>query len=294
MAEEVSAVSERLGLIAGDGDLPALIARAAHRSGALIHAVGFPGITDPSLEEYVDRLDWVRLGQVAAVLESLHGAGVKDALLAGKVTKAHLYQHRDSLELDAMASSVLGRLADRADDSLLLAIADLLAEEGIALRAQSEFVPELLAPAGPLGRHRPTQAELEDVRFGARMARELGRLDVGQTVVVARGAVLALEAVEGTDAAIARGCELGGPGGVVVKLAKPNQDPRFDVPAVGPGTLRAAMAGRARVLAFETGQTLLLDRPSLVSEADRAEIVLLGITPGILEASVDAFGEGAG
>lgn len=268
-----------LGLIAGRGRFPLDVARAARRRGERVVAVGFHGETDAALEREADAFTWVRLGELERLIQGLRAGGVRDAVMAGKVPKTRLYADPESLRPDARALRMLAGLADRKDDTLLSALAGELASDGIRLRPQPEVAPELFAGAGPLGRTAPTGAQRADIAFAWPIAKALGDLDVGQTVVVRDGAVLALEAIEGTDAAIARGAALApGRGVVVVKVAKPRQDPRFDMPAIGLETLKVLGAGGA--LAFEAGSTVVLDRDELAREADARGIPVVGIPAG--------------
>jgi DUF1009 family protein len=186
---------------------------------------------------------------------------------------------------DARALALLQGLADRTDDSMLGTLADAILQEGFRLRGQAELAPHLLAERGQLGAVSPTAEQRRDVAFGWPIAKALGALDVGQSVIVQDRAVLALEAVEGTDAAITRGCSLGekGRGSCVVKVAKPSQDPRFDVPTVGPNTLRSMLAAGADVLAVEAGRTIVLEREQLVREADSHGVAVLGLDQATLE-----------
>ncbi len=266
-----------LGLIAGFGRFPVQLARAARRHGRAIAAVGIHGLVDPGLEAEVDAFTELRLGEVARLFATLREAGVRDVVFAGKVPKT-LLARPEELHLDARALALLHGFADRKDDSILGALADAIEAEGFVLLPQLALAPELTATEGPVGGVEPTPAQLADAAFGWPVAKSLGELDVGQTVVVQDRAVLALEAIEGTDAAIARGCALGRPGACVVKVAKPRQDPRFDVPAVGPATLRSMAEGGAALLAVEAGATLLLERESLIAEADAAGIAVVGLS----------------
>jgi DUF1009 family protein len=269
-----------LGLIAGRGRLPLDIARAARRRGLRVAAVAFHGETDPALGEDADRITWVHLGELGALLSALHAAGARDAVMAGKILKTSLYGDLSQLRPDARAIALFAGLRDRSDDAILGAIADLLAGEGIVLRPQAELVPDLLAQEGVLGGVAPGASQQADAAFGWRIAKALGEVDVGQTVVVRERAVMALEAIEGTDAAIRRGADLGGPGVTVVKVAKPRQDPRFDLPAVGPDTIEVLAEVKAAALAVEAGRTLVVDRERMIALADAHGIALLGVGPG--------------
>lgn len=268
-----------LGLIAGRGRLPLDIARAARGRGLPVAAVAFHGETDPALAGECDRIVWLHLGEIGALLAWLHEAGVEEAILAGKILKTGLFRDLSLLRPDARALSLLSGLQDRSDDGILGAVADALAEEGIVLKPQAELVPELLAGRGQLGHVAATEGRVRDAAFGWRVAKALGAVDVGQTVVVRERAVMSLEAIEGTDAAIRRGAALGGPGVTVVKVAKPRQDPRFDMPAVGPDTIAVLAEGKAAALAVEAGRTLVVDRARFLRLADEAGIAILGLGP---------------
>lgn len=275
-----------LGLIAGRGRLPGEVARAARRRGRRVVAVVFAGETDAALAAEVDQLVRIHLGELEALIAALRQAGARQAVMAGKIAKTHMYGDFGALRADARALALLGRLGDRRDDAILGALADTLEAEGIRLLPQAELVPELLAPEGPLGSVVPGPEQRRDVAFGWQIAKAMGGLDIGQTVVVRDRAVLAVEAIEGTDAAIRRGGELGRAGACVVKVAKPKQDPRFDLPAIGTDTLDALLEARATVLAVEAGRTLVLDREALTARADAAGVAVLGVS----EASVAAEG----
>jgi DUF1009 family protein len=269
-----------LGLIAGRGRFPLEVARALRRRGTRVAAVALRGETDPELEAEVDSFEWVYLGELGRLVEGLRAAGASEAVMAGKVPKTRLYGDLGSLRPDGRALALLARLADRKDDTILRAIAGELEAEGIRLRAQAEVAPDLFAGPGPLGRRQPTAAQLADVAFAWPIAKALGGLDIGQTVVVRERAVLAVEAIEGTDATIARAGALAPGGGItVVKVAKPDQDPRFDMPAIGLDTLKALREAKAGVLAFEAGRTVVLDRLELAREADALGIAVVGVPP---------------
>jgi hypothetical protein len=267
--------AEVLGLIAGQGSLPLEVARAARGRGRPVAAIAFHGQTDPALEEEAE-ITWLHPGEVGAALAALRGAGVREAVMAGKVPKAGLYAGPAALRPDEEALALLSKLRDRRDDSILAALADWLEERGIRLLDQAELVPGLVGGEGLLGRTALDAQQRADVAFGFPIAKTIAGLDIGQTVVVKDGAVLAVEAIEGTDAAIRRAGQVG-PGACVVKVAKPSQDPRFDVPAIGPDTLAAMLEAKAAALAFEAGRTLVLERAALVQAADGHGIALVGV-----------------
>jgi len=268
-----------LGLVAGSGRLPAEIAASARRRGRRVVAVGLRELADPALAESVDAFEWAWLGDFARMLGWLRQAGAADVVLGGKVPKAFLWERRDAVRPDALALGALATLGDRKDDSLLGMVVEVIEAEGFRVRSQLELAADLVAPAGVLGGVAPTPEQERDIAFGWPVAKALGALDVGQSVVVQDAAVLALEAVEGTDAAIERGAALADSrrGVVVVKVAKPRQDPRFDVPTIGLATLRTLVKGGGGALAVEAGHTLVLEREALVAEADAHGIALVGV-----------------
>ncbi len=268
-----------LGLLAGSGRFPVDILRAARARGERVVVVGLQGLAEPSLETEADAFTWIRVGQVQKLVDAFQAGGVSRAAVAGKIPKTVLYDPA-ALELDERAVAALKRLADRKDDSIQGALAGELEADGFLLLSQPEIAPELFAGEGPLGKHTPDEKQWADVAFGWPVARALGAWDVGQSVLVRERAVIAVEGIEGTDATIARAGELAPGGGlVVVKVAKPGQDPRFDMPAIGVATLEAMHAAGAALLAFEAGHTVVLDRARLVEEADARGIAVVGVAP---------------
>lgn len=241
-------------------------------------AVGLAELADPGLDAEVDAACTLPLGAFEALIAFMRDAGVRDVVLAGKVPKSFLWERPDALQPDALALRMMAGLADRADDSLLGAFVDGLEGEGLHILPQTELGADLLAPRRALGKHAPNEAQWADIAWAWPIARTLGAIDVGQSVVVQGRAVLALEAIEGTDEAIRRGCALGTPGACVVKVAKPGQDPRFDVPGIGPDTVRALAAGGGAVLAVEAGATFVVAREELVAVADDAGIAVVGVS----------------
>lgn len=267
-------MSENIGLIAGRGQFPLLFAQAARQHGATIIAVGHRGETDPALASLVHDFHWIYVGQLGKIIRIFKAAGVRTAVMAGGIARGRLFK---DFRPDLRALNVIRRAGAGQDDRLLRAVAAELEAEGIIMAPSTLFLEELLAGRGQLSRRAPTREELRDVDFGFQVAKELGRLDVGQCVVVRRQVVVALEAVEGTDAAIRRGGQLAGPGTVVVKVSKPGQDLRFDVPAVGLETIRAMQEAQAAVLAIEAGKTLIFNRPEMLAAADQSNIAVWGL-----------------
>ena len=264
-----------LGLIAGCGELPLEVARSARRRGRSVVAVALHGQADPALEAEVAEVCWLHAGEVARITGVLRAAGVAEAVLAGKLPKS-LLEDPAALRLDAAALALLRRLPDRHDASILSGVADHLAGQGIRLLPQAQLVPELVATAGPYGDLLASREQLADLAFGWPLARAVAELGIGQTLVVRGRAVLAVEAIEGTDEAILRAGRIA-PGACVIKLAGPRQDPRFDLPAIGEATLSALARAKAAVLAFQAGTTLVLQREALVAAADAHGIALLGV-----------------
>lgn len=269
-------MDEPLGLIAGNGKFPLLLASSYKKThGARIEAVGFRGETSPELEEQVDNLVWVAVGQLGKIINLFKKAGVSQAVMAGQIRPTRMFE---KVKFDLRGLKLLSRLGNRKADSIFSAVADEMSKEGIRLLDSTTFLADYLAKEGILTRRQPTKRELEDVEFGAQIAKEIGRLDVGQTVVVKDKAILAVEALEGTDETIRRGGRLAGGETVVVKMAKPFQDMRFDVPVVGLETIRTLKESGGGLLAIEAHKTLIIDQNEVVELADRSGICIMGLS----------------
>jgi len=266
-----------LAIIAGSGSFPFHVARESARQGRSVVAIGLEGWADPALARHASVYEEVSIGQLGRLAERLNAHQVRQAVMAGKVTKEILFDPRVQFDADALA--IIGRAKEFSVNSLLGAIGDFLAQHGVTLLDSSTFLKDSLCPAGPATRRGPTDEEQDDIRVGVEAARQLALLDVGQTVVVKRRVIVAVEALEGTDATIRRAGEVGGPGGVVVKMASPTQDMRFDLPVVGTETIAVAVASGIRCLAIEAGKALLLDRDAVIRQADEAGLCLVGIEP---------------
>jgi DUF1009 family protein len=265
---------ERIGLIAGNGTFPLLFARTARAQGVEVVAVAHEGETPAALAGEVAAITWIKVGQLDAIVRSFRTHGVRRAVMAGGIDKASLLHH---FAPDERGTRFLSRLTQWSDDVVLRGIAAELESEGIAVVESTLFLGSILTPEGPLAGREPSEAQWRDVRYGLAAAKGVGAWDIGQTVVVKSGVVLAVEAVEGTDAALRRGGGLGRGGAVAVKVSKPGQDLRFDVPAVGPGTIAVCREAGIAVLALEAGRTLLLEREALLAAATGAELVLIGV-----------------
>jgi DUF1009 family protein len=261
-----------------------MVAAAARRSGRKVVAVAIREETDPALADEVDEIHWVGLGQLGRALDALRGAGAREAVMAGQVKHRQIFA---DIVPDLKLLGVLARVAFKNTDSLIGAVADAFEREGIQLRSSIELLADQLAGVGRLTRRAPDRAARRDIAYGVRVARSLGALDLGQTVVIKDCAAVALEAMEGTDEVIERAGRLAGKACTVVKLAKPRQDLRFDVPVVGAGTLAAMGAAGATTLALEAGRTLLLDKPEFLKAAEAGGVAVWGVSEADLD-PVDA------
>jgi DUF1009 family protein len=239
-------------------------------------AMAHRGETDPGIEPLVQQCHWIFVGQVGKLIRAFKEAGVTRAVMAGGVSRGRLFR---DFRPDFRALAIIRRVGAGHDDRILRGLAAELEKEGITIVSSLLYLDELLAQPGPLSRRRPTAAELEDIGYGFRIAKEVGRLDLGQCVVVRRQVVTALEAIEGTDDTIRRGGRLAGKGAVVVKVSKPGQDLRFDLPTVGKNTIEVMAEVEAGVLAVEAGKTLIFDRQEMVALADKAGIAVWGVAP---------------
>jgi len=264
-----------IGLIAGNGRFPVLAALEASRQGYRVAVCALRGEADSQLESMADAWTSVKLGEMGKLVRFFKEQQVTQLLMAGKVQKVRLFQENVQPDFDML--KILMKTRDFKDDSLLLGIASYLEQQGLPLIDSTHFLRDCLPGEGGLGKKKPSKEVLEDISFGFEMAKAIAGLDIGQTVIVKKKAVLAVEAIEGTDLAIMRGFELGREGVVAVKVAKPNQDMRFDVPTIGMQTLNTLIEAKAAALAFEAGKTLLLDREEFISKADQHGIVIYGI-----------------
>ena len=264
-----------LGIIAGNGVYPRLLADAARKAGVKkIVAAAFTGETDPALEQHVDLLEWMRVGQLNRLLKFFHAQEIRHAIMAGQIAPKNLFDLRP----DWKALMLLGKLKQRNAESIFAGIADELAKVNVDLLSATTFLEDSLAASGPISGPKLSRNEEDDVDLGWKIAKEIARLDIGQTVLVRSGTVVAVEALEGTNDAIRRGGELAGSGAVMVKVAKPSQDMRFDVPVIGLETIGIAAEARLRVIAVEAGKTLLLERDAIVDLANRSKISIVGRT----------------
>jgi len=258
-----------LGIIAGNGVYPRLLADAARKVGVKkIVAAAFTDETDPALTQHVDLIEWMRVGQLNRLLKFFRDQDVHHAIMAGQIAPKNLFDLRP----DWKALLLLGKLKQRNAESIFAAIADELSKVKVDLLSATTFLEASLAPSGLIAGPKLSRREEEDVDFGWKIAKDIAGLDIGQTVIVKNGTVVAVEAFEGTNDAIQRGGALARKDAIMVKVAKPNQDMRFDVPVIGVETIGIAAEARLRVIAIEAGKTLLLERDAIVDLAERAKI----------------------
>jgi len=266
------ATPDTLGIIAGNGVYPRLLADAARRAGVKrIVAAAFTDETDERLADKVDEMQWMRVGQLGKLISFFRNTDVSNAIMAGQIAPKNLFDLRP----DWKTLLLLARLKRRNAESIFAAIGDELGRAGITLLPATSYLEDCLAPAALIAGRKLSRREEEDVAFGFEIAREVSRLDIGQTVIVKNGTVLAVEGFEGTNDAIKRGGRLGGKNAIMVKVAKPSQDMRFDVPVIGVATIEVAAEAQLRVIAIEAGRTLLLEKEALLEKLARANISIV-------------------
>ena len=277
--------AQKVGLLAGSGRFPILFAEAAQRQGLKVACVGIKYEAPDELESLCESFEIVGVAKLGKMIRTFHRLGVSRIVMAGRVTKNVIYTPWRIVQLCPDFRTLLWwyrrSRADNRDDSLLLSIIDEFERDGMTFASALDFCPELLVKEGVLTRRAPTVAERADIAFGWRMAKEMGRLDVGQSVAVKEKATLAVEAIEGTDRCIERAGSLCRAGGwTLVKVAKPQQDMRFDVPTIGVTTIENLYRGGARVLAIEAGKTIVVDQSDVVALADRFGMSIVALPEG--------------
>ncbi len=265
---------KKIGLIAGNGNFPIVFARAAKEKGMQVIAVAHEGETMPELAQWVDGIFWIKVGQLGKLISIFKEQQVADVLMAGGIKKTSLFSGGMP---DLRGMTLLAKMAYNKDDSILRAVAQELESEGITVRESTLYLDTIVAMPGVMTRRKPSKNEKLDIEFGWQMAKEIGKLDIGQTVVVKDRAVLAVEAIEGTDEAIRRGGGFCGKDAVVVKICKPHQDLRFDLPAIGATTVRSMKQVNASCLAVESGKTVMIERDAMIRDADQAGIAIVAI-----------------
>jgi DUF1009 family protein len=265
---------KRIGLIAGNGSFPLMTIVNAQKAGYEVYVCAIKGEADEMVAKCADVCKWVKLGQIRKLATFFLNNQVSRCVMAGKITKTNVLKGHVFPDLDMIA--IIATLKDWKDDSLLGAICSYLEKRNILILDSTEFLGESVAQELVYSKKKPSKAVIEDISFGWHLAKEMGRLDIGQTVIVKNKAILAVEAIEGTDAAIERAGLLGGPGNVVIKVAKPQQDMRFDVPVVGLRTLEKVISSGAKALVVEAGKTIILDRDIFLEKVDREKLIFIG------------------
>lgn len=266
---------DKLGILAGVGKLPVECARAAKQLGYEVYAVGLLPDSDPSIAQFCKDYQFISVAQLDAILNYLKTNQIEQVTMIGKVTKELLFN--GAVVPDMRMLQLIMSLPDRRDDTIMMAFVRELTKAGIQTFDQTKLIRKLMPHRGTITKREPTEQERQDMEFGFRIAKELGRLDIGQTVVVKSRAVMALEAIEGTDACIERGGQLARGGAVVAKVSKPQQDNRFDVPTVGYRTVENMANVGATALAIEAGKTLLVEREQMIAFADDKGIAIVAM-----------------
>lgn len=265
---------KKIGIIAGGGQFPLLFIEAAKSAGREVLVIAHKGETDERVAQAADEACWIKLGQLGKIISWFRDKGVGETVFLGTITKTKIF--RDVLP-DLKGLSLWNKIDSRQDDAILRAVAGALEKEGIAVLESTLYLQHLLFPQGVLTKKKPSKNQRLDIEFGWKHARAIGEMDIGQCVVVRDCTVAAVEAIEGTDATVKRGGQLVKEKAVVVKVKKPGQDFRFDLPATGIETIRTIASVKGSVLAVEAGQALLFDREKTIAAADKAGIVVVGV-----------------
>jgi len=266
----------KIGLIAGGGQFPLLFTQKAREKGYEVVAVGFNSETDIGLADQVSHLKWLYLGQISKLVKYFKQHGICEAVMLGTISKTNIFR---DIRPDFKALAFIATTSRTHDDSILTSFANLLLKEGIQIKPSTFLLPELISPKGCWTRRSPDKSEKKDIYQGWKLAKEIGKLDIGQCIVISNGTVLAVEAIDGTDATIKRGAGLAtGNGAVVVKLSKPGQDLRFDLPSSGCETIQTMIKSGATVLALEANLSLSFDREEMIRLADDHGISIIALT----------------
>jgi DUF1009 family protein len=266
-----------LGLLAGNGRFPFLVAQEARKNGRRVVCVAFNEEADPALENYVDVIHWIYVGQLDKWIKTFKAEGVQDVVMVGLVRHSNMYADIKKFRLDVRAMKMFWNLKDRKADTILSAIGEEFAKDGLKLIPSIEHLSHCLAPKGVMTKRKPTSEEADDIVFGYKIAKAMAGQDIGQTVCVKNKAVIAVEAMEGTDQCIKRAGTMAQGNFVITKVAKPKQDLRFDVPVIGLNTIETFREAGGGVLAVEAGKTLILDREKLLEWANSEKICIVGV-----------------
>lgn len=271
--EQINPKYDKIGLIAGSDELPLIFAKEAIGNGKEVVAVAIDGYTSPELDK-ITKTYWINAGEFSKLIEILRAEKIKHAVMQGKIPQSIIFS---DLNFDETTKGILRKIKNKQTQSLLKAVADELAKQGVSLIDARSHLGSVLAVKGVLTRRKPTENEWVDIEFGRNVLKAIGSLDVGQSVVVKNQAILAIEAIEGTDSAIQRGAILGRGGAVVVKMAKPDQDMRFDLPVIGDKTIETMFEYGALALAIEAGKTAILSRQKAIEKANAENISIVAI-----------------
>lgn len=266
-----------LGLLAGNGRFPFLVAEEVKKTGRRVVAVAFREEADPALEQVADKVHWLYVGQFDKWIKTFKDEKVTDVVMAGLVRHSNMYEDLKRFHPDMRALKIFWKLRNRKADTILGTVADELGKDGIHLIPSIEYLTRFLAPSGVMTKRKPTKKEREDIHFGYLIAKEMAGSDIGQTVCVKNKAVIAVEAMEGTDRCIRRAGEISQGNFTVVKVSKPRQDLRFDVPVVGLNTIESFQEAGGGVLAVDAGKTLMLDKDKIIDWANGEKIAIVGV-----------------
>lgn len=269
---------QKIGLIAGSGQFPQIFAENARRMGLSVVAVAHQGETEQALSDQVDDILWIRVGQIGKVISFFKKRGITSAVMAGGIRKTRIFEMRP----DMRALAILARMKEKKDDLLLRAFAEELEREKIHVEETTRYLSALLAEEGEWTRPLKKE-EKEDIRWGWHLAKQVGALDIGQCIVIRNGIILAVEAIEGTDNTIRRGGNLGKENTIVIKICKPHQDLRFDLPTIGPETIQTMQEVKATVLAVEAGKAIVLEKEIFMKKAKQAGIAVVGYKEGLFD-----------
>jgi DUF1009 family protein len=264
----------RIGLIAGSGQFPIIFSKKAKSKGFSVYAAAYLNEADKSLEDNVDEIEWMHLGQLKRLINFFKKHNVSEAVMMGAIRKTRMFS---DVKPDMKAISLFAGMRHTHDDGLLSAFARTLEKEGIKIRSSTFLLPDLLAKEGCWTKRKPNKSEKADIELGWKYAKAIGRLDIGQCIVIGSRSVLAVEAIDGTDATIKRGGKLGEGNAVVVKVCKPDQDVRFDIPAVGAKTIETMHEVDAKILAIEAGKAVVFDREEMIALANKFGIAIVAI-----------------
>ncbi len=267
-------MDKRIGLIAGSGQFPIIFSKEAKSKGFSVYAAAYLNEADQAIQDYVEAVEWIHLGQIKRLIKFFKRNNINEAVMMGGVKKTRMFK---DVKPDIKLISIIAGLKHTHDDGVLSAFANALEQEGIKIKASTFLLPDLLAKEGRWTKRKPSRSERADMKLGWNLSKEIGRLDIGQCIVIGGGSVLAVEAIDGTDATIKRGGELGKGTAVVVKVCKPNQDFRFDVPAVGMQTIRSMHEAGAKVLVVEAGKAVVFDREEMIDLANKHNISIVAV-----------------